>query len=177
MFLLPSRKYQSIFRRYLPLVIGLALAFSLTVSVACSDDDDGGDGDPQGTNANGSAPAEDPGDQATPVDTQDLDPATGLPRTFPPEFPVYTGAEVFRASEHQDRYVIEWRTSDPIADVVAYYETGLAEAPWQLDASNEVDGVTTIDFAGEAGRQYSGSLAVAELTGKTRVFLNLNFEE
>ena len=178
MSLFPSRNCQLIYRRYLTVIAGLALTLFLAALVACSDDD-GGDGTSEDTSpgATGSAPAQSPEEQATPATTQDIDPATGLPRTFPAEFPVYTGAEVFRASEHQDRYVIEWHSVDPIANVVEFYQTGLAAAPWQLDGSEEVDGVTTLEFSGETDRQYTGSLAIAELSDQTRMFLNLNFGE
>ena len=104
----------------------------VTLFAACSDDD--GDGTVATATSPGSTePGDAPGDQATPAESQDIDPQTGLPRSFPEEFPVYQGATVFRASQHQDRYVVEWRIPGEVAPVVDFYETQLAEPPGEVE--------------------------------------------
>jgi hypothetical protein len=179
MSLSSSLNCQAIHRRGVAAIACVALAAALGVLAACGDDDDGAESTTQATvpGATGSAPVQSPADQDTPAVTQDIDPGTGLPSTFPMEFPVYAAAEILRASQHQDRYVIDWRTTDDVATLVDFYETGLAQSPWQIEETQELDGVTMLDFTGETDREFTGSLAITELGQQTRVFLNLNFEE
>lgn len=145
-------------------VLRLSSALTLAVvavTVGCGDDD----GD---TIVSGTATA-----TSTPIATTDIDPATGLPRSFPDDFPVLEGTTVTRASEYADRYVIEWRSGDALEDAAAYYADSLASAPWSIEDTRAEDNATVFDFAGGTASQYSGSLAVAALGDGSRILLNL----
>ncbi len=114
--------------------------------------------------------------QTTPAATTDVDPVTGLPRSFPDDFPVIDGAVVTRASEYTDRYVIEWRSDEGYEDAKAFYETALDAQPWRIESTSTEESATVIDFAGGSAEQYTGSLAIARLSEGARILLNLHPE-
>lgn len=134
----------------------------LVIASGCGDDT---------TDTQSETPGED--SSQTPFATTDIDPATGLPRTFPGEFPVLAGATVSRASEYTDRYVIEWRATDSYEDATAYYTAALAAGPWRTDSTQEDENATVFEISGGSAARFDGSLAVAKLDDGVRILLNL----
>jgi hypothetical protein len=137
----------------------------LVLAAGCGDDDDG-------------EPSMTPtiADTTTPGATTDIDPETGLPRSFPDDFPVLEGTTVTRASEYTDRYVIEWRSEESVEEAAGYYADSLDSAPWSIEATRAEDNATVFDFAGGSTAEYSGALAVANVDGGSRILLNLIIE-
>lgn len=151
----------------------LALVSSVVaVVVACGgDDDDTGPDASSPTVAQTSASA---AVTATPQPTTPIDPATGLPITFPGEFLVYQPASVKRASDYGDRFVIQWESTDALDAVAAFYEDALSTEPWTTDELSNDGGPTRILFTGPG---YSGEIGIARITDDvTTVLLNLQVE-
>jgi len=150
-------------------VLSVALLPAALFAAGCGDDDSS---TASGTVATGAA---DTGALATtPASTADIDPATGLPRSFPDEFPVIEGSTVSRASEYADRYVIEWRSDESYEDAEAFYEGELAEDPWTTDSASAEGEATVFEFSGGVGAGYTGTLAVATLDEGSRILLELH---
>ena len=149
----------------------IALALVLALSIAC-----GGDDDDTATDTGGSATSVPNPASATsaPEPTTPIDPATGLPITFPDEFPVYQPTSVSRASDYGDRFVMHWRTADSVDTVAAFYQAELATAPWSLDEASEEGEAMRIAFTADG---FSGEIAIAPTSGETIVLLNLVVEE
>jgi len=65
-----------------------------------------------------------------------------LPEEFPPDFPIYDG-EIEQSHRVSVGGSANWavviQTSDPYADVVAFYETELPAADWAIGASSETE--------------------------------------
>lgn len=110
----------------------------------------------------------------TPVATVDIDPASGLPRSFPDDFPILEDATVSRASEYSDRYVIEWRSADSYDDAMGFYEGALAADPWTTESTSTDEAATVFEFSGGTGSGYTGTLAVAALAEGSRILLELH---
>jgi hypothetical protein len=153
-------------RLLLPPAIAIIIVFA-----ACGDDDDE-------VETEATVPVDTRvGKEETAVPTEAQDPETGLPALFPEEFPIYQGATVFRASEYEDRYLVEWRTVDDVGDVSAFYSENLAQEPWTVDGSDESEGTVAIAFSGELDDDYSGSLAIAPSGDEeTKIVLNLSVD-
>ena len=157
------------FNRYAVVVL---IALVVASGVGCGDDDDG-----NGTDASTSAAAQTPPAStvtSTPQPTTPIDPATGLPITFPDDFPVYQPTSVKRASDYGDRFVIQWESADALEAVAAFYEGALSTEPWTTDELSNEGGPTRILFSGTG---YSGEMAIAtNAEAGTIVLLNLTVE-
>lgn len=144
-------------------VVLLPAAFLAT---GCSDDDS--------VTPSGTVTTDTGASTTTSVATMDIDPATGLPRSFPEDFPVIEGATVARASEYSDRYVIEWRSAAAHDTAAAFYDEALGTAPWQVDSVSEDGAATTFEISRGPDADYAGTLAVAELDEGSRILLELH---
>ena len=142
----------------------LATVTVLALALVACGDDDASQPDPTGASAT---------EPATPLASTDIDPATGLPRSFPDDFPVLADTSVFRASEYSDRYVIEWRSEGRYEEAMTFYEEALDAAPWEIESSAIDEAAAVFDFTGGSGEEFTGSLAVAPLEEGARILLNL----
>jgi hypothetical protein len=148
-------------------VLGLLLVFA-----ACGDDDGGEEEIEEGTPVDTNL-----GKEVSPPPTEEPDEETGLPVSFPQEFPIYAGAQIIRASDIDDRYVIEWETEDDIDDVSGFFNDQLDQDPWTVSGAEETDGVVLIDFSGELTDDYSGNIAIAPAGGdQVKIILNLSVD-
>lgn len=151
-------------------VFAVVLAVAVAAfAAACGDDDSPGDG---GANT-GAATTTAPAATRTLMPTTPVDPETGLPVTFPEEFPVYQPTSVTRASDFTDRFVIQWRTEDAPEDVVAFYDTALATEPWSTEDKITEGPATKFTFSGDG---FGGELAVTTFD-TTTILLNLRVEQ
>lgn len=146
--------------RSLTLKASLALASTLFLAlfIACNGD------------SNGAEPAADDSDSSG-NEVVDFE--------LPEDFPEYPGLEVVRSFQLGDHVVLEGHSTDPAADVLAFYQEAFTQGRWEIVDSESVPGQDDISFAA-TGPSVSGKVAVgedSEVPGRTVVAIAVAAEE
>lgn len=96
-----------------------------------------------------------------------------LPSNFPPEFPVYQGATLFRVMDRDGSYTIEWHADKKPGDVIPFYLQALDVAPWSIttsDTSNPDAAVVNFQDASK----YDGLIGIGALgSSGTKILVSL----
>jgi hypothetical protein len=95
-----------------------------------------------------------------------MDPAVALPRDFPKDFPVYTGARpTFVGGDTSfgtTIFTINWETTDSIDQVYAWYQTSLGQGDWTITSKTAGADGDSISFARRSKSGCVGDLAISQ---------------
>jgi len=104
--------------------------------------------------------------------------AATMPRDFPGDFPLPSGATLDSSgsitAEGQQTFTLAWSTSASVADTRAYFENELKAKGWRITATTEVEGSVSIVFErgpADAEKKDGGYLAITTEEGKTKIVM------
>ena len=113
------------------------------------------------------------GDTTEPQPSQFFEHLEGaLPSDVPPDFPVYTNAEIARGDTLGARFAIDLRTEDGMDEVVEFFRAGLSAPPWRIREESPGEGSMIFTYDSEDGA-YSGEVAVGKLSERTWILISV----
>ena len=95
-----------------------------------------------------------------------------IPKNFPSDVPVYSGAEVITSSESGDNFTLTLKTNDSVSKVSDFYKTDLADKGWILSNPIDLSGSTAIT-ATKDNRELN-VIITPDTNGKTTIAIVIN---
>jgi hypothetical protein len=108
-----------------------------------------------------------------------LDPAVATPSGFPSNVPVYGGARLTTGGASSNGgttiYGMVWETTDSQSQVVAYYQSQLAQGDWTLVSLTSANGLYAGEFTSKSNSKVVGTMSITTDpgTGVTKVTVSL----
>jgi hypothetical protein len=100
-----------------------------------------------------------------------------MPRGFPADVPIYSGARLTSAinfgSNGTTTWGMEWQTVDGVDRVQAFYTARLSEADWTLSFPNSTKGAFSATFNRKSDSKVGGILGIDAGGGITKITLAL----
>ena len=164
-----------------PLLAAL-FTFAVITAAACGGSASGSGS--AGTNSSNSGGSKNSGGSGGSVNvggSVNLDPSVPMPKGFPTDFPVYSGARLteaanFAASGGVSTFEMVWETKDSTDKVKTFYDDKLANGDWTITFSGSSNGSFSWTFARKSNDKASGILAVDDTSkqGITTITLGYN---
>jgi uncharacterized iron-regulated membrane protein len=115
--------------------------------------------------------------QTKPTPSSKLDPQVAMPRNFPTDVPVYTGARLTAAavfnSNGQTTFGMEWETLDKIDKVHAFYAAQLSQGDWTIQFNSTTTGTFAASFSRKSNPRDAGLVSADGSSGVTKISLSL----
>jgi len=105
-----------------------------------------------------------------------LDPEVAMPKGFPADVPIYTGARLTAAATFsangQTTWGMEWETLDGIDKVKAYYSSKLSQGDWNVQFSGSSGSTFSAIFNRKSTSSAVGTIAADASSGVTKIALS-----
>jgi hypothetical protein len=106
-----------------------------------------------------------------------LDPATGMPASFPKDFPQYPGARLtaafYEVQGHTQSWIMGWQTLDSPQKVNDYMAANLNKGDWQVSGTFSGNGAFVFTMNRRSDTKFAGTLTIGQNNQKTRTEIAL----
>jgi hypothetical protein len=100
-----------------------------------------------------------------------------MPKGFPADVPIYTGARLTAAATFsangQTTWGMEWETMDGVDKVKAFYSSKLAQGDWNIQFSGSANNSFSAVFNRKSSSSFAGILGADASSGVTKISLSL----
>jgi hypothetical protein len=106
-----------------------------------------------------------------------LDAQVPMPRDFPADVPIFTGARLTAgaafSSSGEVAWGMEWETLAPLNNVQAFYAKQLNQGDWTITFSNNTAEAFSATFSHRSNGHFGGTLAADVNGGVTKILMSL----